>query len=90
MAGEMVFRQDLLHPPPDRLRRLIHEHPDPADVLRQVEAFSAKGCRVLLLALDAGSLDDDAPSAGLMPPQAGQVQGACAGISESRNRVTVR
>ena len=46
---------------------LLSAHPDAADVLRQVEAFSAKGCRVLLLALYEGSLDDDAPSAGLMP-----------------------
>ena len=46
---------------------LLAAHPDAADVLRQVEAFSAKGCRVLLLALYEGSLDDDAPSAGLMP-----------------------
>ena len=46
---------------------LLAAHPDAADVLRQVETFSAKGCRVLLLALYEGSLDDDVPSVGLMP-----------------------
>lgn len=46
---------------------LLAAHPGAEDVLRQVEAFSAKGCRVLLLALYDGSLQDDAPTAPLMP-----------------------
>lgn len=33
----------------------------------QIDAFSAKGCRVLLLALYDGSLDDERPTAELMP-----------------------
>ncbi len=46
---------------------LLAAHPGAEDVLRQVEAFSAKGCRVLLLALYDGSLQDDDPTAPLMP-----------------------
>ena len=33
----------------------------------QIDAYSAKGCRVLLLALYDGSLDDERPTAELMP-----------------------
>ena len=46
---------------------LLASQPDAADTLRQVEEFSAKGCRVLLLGLYEGGLNDDAPTAPLLP-----------------------
>ena len=46
---------------------LLTSQPDTADTLRQVEEFSAKGCRVLLLGLYEGGLNDDAPTAPLLP-----------------------
>ena len=46
---------------------LLTSQPDAADTLRQVEEFSAKGCRVLLLGLYEGGLNDDAPTAPLLP-----------------------
>ena len=46
---------------------LLASQPDAADTLRQVEEFSAKGCRVLLLSLYEGGLNDDAPTAPLLP-----------------------
>mgnify|MGYP002520980462 CR=1 FL=1 len=46
---------------------LLASQSDTSATLRQVEEFSARGCRVLLLALYDGALDDETLSAPLLP-----------------------